>query len=198
MGAHAFGQPVLRHEDTRLLRGAGKFLADLVPHDAARAVMLRSPHAHAVIQGIDAAEAWAAPGVLAVLTGADWAADGLGGIPAGHDFPILPGTPNAGTYHYRPHRAALARDRVRFVGDTVAMVVATTEAAARDAAEQIVVEYEPLPCVTGTEAAVQPGAPPVWPEAAEQYLLSLAGRRRGRRRGRLRPRSADRARLAHQ
>ncbi|MGH7212967.1 MAG: xanthine dehydrogenase family protein molybdopterin-binding subunit, partial [Acetobacteraceae bacterium] len=171
MGAHAFGQPVLRREDTRLLRGAGKFLADLLPRDAARAVMLRSPHAHATISGIDAAEARAMPGVLAVLTGADWAADGLGGLPAGHDFPTLPGMPNGGAYHYRPHRPALARDRVRFVGDTVAMVVAETEAAARDAAEQIVVDYEPLPSVTDTEAAVRPGAPPVWPEASENVCF---------------------------
>ena len=86
MGAHAFGQPVLRLEDTRLLRGAGKFLADLVPHDAARAVMLRSPHAHAIIRDVDAAEARAMPGVLAVLNRAEWAADGLGGIPAGARF----------------------------------------------------------------------------------------------------------------
>ncbi len=171
MGAHAFGQPVLRREDTRLLRGAGKFLADLLPPDAVRAVMLRSPHAHATISGIDATEARAMPGVLAVLTGADWAADQLGGIPAGHDFPTLPGTPNGGAYHHRPHRPPLARDRVRFVGDTVAMVVAATEAAARDAAEHIAVDYEPLPCVTDTEAAVRPGAPPVWPEAPDNICF---------------------------
>ncbi len=171
MGAHAFGQPVLRREDTRLLRGTGRFLADLVPGDAARAVMLRSPHAHATIGRIDAAAARAMPGVLAVLTGEDWAADGLGAIPAGHDFPTLPRTPNRGAYQHRPQRPALARDRVRFVGDTVAMVVAETETLARDAAECVAIDYEPLPCVTDTEAAVRPGAPAIWAEAADNVCF---------------------------
>ncbi|HEX4262212.1 MAG TPA: xanthine dehydrogenase family protein molybdopterin-binding subunit [Acetobacteraceae bacterium] len=171
MGAHAFGQPALRREDTRLLRGTGRFLADLVPGDAARAVMLRSPHAHAAICGVDAAAARAMPGVLAVLTGEDWAADGLGAIPAGHDFPTLPRTPNRGTYRHRPHRPALARGRVRFAGETVAMIVAETEALARDAAEGIAIDYEPLPCVTDTEAAVRLGAPAIWAEAADNVCF---------------------------
>ena len=165
MGANALGQGLTRREDSRLLTGRGRFTADLVPPGAARAVMLRSPHAHATIVSIDADAARAMPGVLAVLTGADYREAGLGGIPSGSDLMKLPGTPAGQDFDHRPAHPALALNRVRFVGDSVAVVVAETEAEARDAMEAIVVDYAPLDAVTGTAAAAAPDAPLVWPDA---------------------------------
>ena len=165
MGTNAFGQPMLRKEDTSLLTGRGRFTQDMITPAMARAVMIRSPHAHARILGMDTAAARAMPGVLAVLTGAEYAADGLGGIPSGSDLIRLPGTPAGDAFRFRPAHPALVGDRARFVGDTVAMVVAETDAQARDAAELVVVEYEILPAVPGTAAAAAPGAPLVWDEA---------------------------------
>ncbi len=165
MGANAFGQPLLRKEDRKLLLGDGRFTADLVRPGMAHAVMLRSPHPHARILSIDADAARAGPGVLAVLTGEDYAADGLGGIPAGGDLIRLPGTPSDQGFEYCPSHPALSRDRVRFVGDSVAMVVAETEQQARDAVELVQVSYEPMPAVTGTAEAAEAGAPLVWDAA---------------------------------
>jgi carbon-monoxide dehydrogenase large subunit len=162
---HAFGQPIRRKEDARLLLGQGRFTADIVPPGAARALILRSPHAHAEILAIDSAAAAAMPGVLAILTGADHAADGLGGITAGSALIRLPGTPADQDFLHRPEHPALAHHRVRHVGEAVAIIVAETEAQARDAAEAVMVEYAPLPSVTDTAAAVQPGAPLVWDAA---------------------------------
>ncbi len=166
MGTNAFGQPLRRKEDANLLLGQGRFTQDLITPDMARAVMVRSPHANARIVAIDVAAAKAAPGVLAVLTGADYQADGLGGIPSGSDLARFVGTPDSAGFRFRPEHPALVRDQVRFVGDSVAMVVAESEAQARDAAELVMVEYEPLPAVTGTAAAAEAGAPLVWDEAA--------------------------------
>ncbi len=165
MGANAFGQSVTRREDQRLLTGHGQFTADLVPAGAARAVMLRSPHAHAIIRGIDVGRALAMPGVLAILTGADIAAMGLGGIPQRTDLIRLPGTPLDQGYLCRPEFPLLATERVRFVGDSVAMVVAETEEQATDALEQIVVDYKTLDSVTDTASAAAPGAVRIWEQA---------------------------------
>ena len=165
MGANAFGQSVTRREDLRLLTGQGAFTADLIPKAAAHAVMLRSPHAHARILGIDTAAARAMPGVLAVLTGADIAAAGLGTIPAGSDLIRLPGTPADQGFLHRPPHPLLAADRVRHVGCGVAMVVADTLRAAEDAAEAILVDYEILPSVSDTGRAALPDAPQVWAQA---------------------------------
>jgi len=165
MGANAFGQSVLRREDQRLLTGTGAFTADLIPVGAARAVMLRSPHAHARIVAIDTSMAAAMPGVRAIITGADAVAEGLGGIPAGSDLLKFPGTPADQDFLFRPVHALLATDFVRFVGDSVAMVVADSEAEAQDAADAVVVDYEILPCVTDTAEAARPGAAQVWAEA---------------------------------
>ncbi len=165
MGANAFGQSVTRREDFRLLTGRGRFTADLVPPGAAHAVMVRSPYAHAVIAGIDVAAAVSMPGVLAVVTGADLRAAGLGGITAGSALVKFPGTPADQDFLYRPGHPLLVHDRVRFVGDSVAMVVAETEAQASDAAEAIVVEYDVLPCVTDTKAAAAADAAQVWAAA---------------------------------
>jgi carbon-monoxide dehydrogenase large subunit len=163
MGSNAFGQRLLRKEDTRLLTGTGRFTADLLRPGMAHAVMVRSPHAHADILAIDSSAALAVPGVLAVLTGADYAADKLGGIPAGSALIRFPGTPDGDGFAYRPPHPALASHRVRFVGDSVAMVVAETPQAARDAAELVMVDYDPLPAVTDTRSAAS--GPLVWDEA---------------------------------
>ena len=151
-----------RVEDQRLLTGLGRFTDDLAPSPALHLVMLRSPHAHAVIRGIDAATALAMPGVRAVVTGADILAAGLGTIPCvsrprgpdGQPRPIIE----------PPHRL-LALDRARFVGDAVAAVVADTLPQARDAAEAIAVDYAPLPAVAATGDALRPEATEIWPEA---------------------------------
>ena len=164
---NAFGQPLRRKEDFRLLVGAGRFTADLIRPGMAHAAMIRSPHAHAVIGAIDTAAARAMPGVLAVLTGADYGADGLGGISPGGPLIVLPGTPADQGFLYRPAHPALAQGRVRYVGETVAMVVADTPEQARDAAEAVAIDYHTLPSVTDTAAAAQPGAPLVWEAAPD-------------------------------
>jgi carbon-monoxide dehydrogenase large subunit len=171
MGKNAFGQPVLRKEDPRLLTGRGRFTADLIVPGMAIAVMIRSPHAHADIVAIDVEAARRSPGVIAVLTGKDASADGLGGIPSGGNLIRLPGTPADQGFVHRPPHHALAVDRVRFVGDSVAVVIAETEMQARDAAELVVVDYEMLPAVTDTEAAGAPGAAAVWDAAPDNVCF---------------------------
>src|SRR5712691_3325847 len=151
MRQFGIGQPVRRVEDRRFLTGRGHYLDDIARPRQAHAVMLRSPHAHAWIRAIDT-KAAAGPGVLAVLTGADLARDGIGTIPC------MSGVTNRDkSAMATPPRPAIARDRVRHVGDTVAMVVAETVAAARDAAERIAVDYEPLPSVVDTGQALALG-----------------------------------------
>jgi carbon-monoxide dehydrogenase large subunit len=152
-----FGQPVLRKEDRRLLTGAGRFADDLQPAGAAHAVVLRSPHAHATIRGIDVAAASGVPGVLGIFTGADLAADGIGDLPC--EAPIAN---RNGRMMWQPPRPALARERVRHVGDPVALVVADSLAAARDAADLVAVDYAELASVTETAAALAADAPRVW------------------------------------
>jgi len=153
------GQPVTRQEDVRLVRGRGHFQDDRVLPGQSYAVFLRSPYAHAVICSIDVAAASAAPGVLAVYTGADYAADGLGMPKATQPRKRADGSPM-----FAPQRPALVADRVRYVGDPVAMVIAETLNQARDACELIEVDFEELPAVTSTAAAVDPAAPRVWDE----------------------------------
>ncbi len=169
MTGNALGQPLRRKEDRRLLLGAGSYTADLALPGQAHAVILRSPHAHARIEAIDASAARAMPGVLAVLTGADLASDRVGAIPAATELIRYTGTaPDAG-FVFRPDHPALARDRARFVGDPVAMVVAETAATARDAAERVTIDYTVLPSVTLTDAAI--GGPPVWDQAADNVCF---------------------------
>ncbi|MBK1659575.1 xanthine dehydrogenase family protein molybdopterin-binding subunit [Paracraurococcus ruber] len=151
------GQPVRRKEDVRLLTGRGTYTDDIDRPGQAHAFVLRSPHAHARIVSMDTAAAQAAPGVLAVLTGHDAAADGIG------HFPVMVDVPGkGGTKLFPTPRPILQTERVRFVGDPVALVVAETRAQAQDAAELIEVEYETLPSVTDTAAALDPGAPVIW------------------------------------
>lgn len=155
------GRSVRRTEDRRFLTGTGHYLDDDRLPGEARAVVLRSPHAHAVIRSIDVREAKAMPGVVAVLTGEDVLADGLAPLPCWIRIPLKKGTSQA-----FPDRPALAVGRVRFVGDPIAMIVAETLEAARDAAERIAVDYDPLPAVVDLAAAVAPGAPLVHDDAA--------------------------------
>ena len=160
MKQFGIGQPVRRVEDRRFITGHGAYVDDISRPREAYAFMLRSPHAHARVAGIDAGSALAAPGVLAVFTGEDLARDGIG------DIPCVSAVSNRdGTQSVLPPHPAIARERVRHVGDTVAMVVAETAAVARDAAELIAVDYEPLPAVVDTARALDPGQPQVWDEA---------------------------------
>ncbi|MBO0711213.1 MAG: xanthine dehydrogenase family protein molybdopterin-binding subunit [Acetobacteraceae bacterium] len=153
------GQPARRIEDLRLLTGRGRYQDDVVLPRQTYAVFVRSPHAHARIRSIDVASATAAPGVVAVYTGADYAADGLGMPKA-----AMPRKKADGTPMFAPQRPALVADRARYVGDPVAMVIADSLAQAKDAAELVEVDYEPLPAVTSVDEAARAGAPRVWDE----------------------------------
>jgi aerobic carbon-monoxide dehydrogenase large subunit len=159
MKQFGIGQPIRRIEDRRFLTGYGRYLDDVSRPREAHAAILRSPHAHARIRALNIAAAAASPGVLAVLTGADLAKDGLGTIPCATGLTNRDGSPIA-----MPPRPALVRDRVRHVGDAVALVIAETAALARDAADEIAVDYEPLPAITDTAHALDPGQPAVWDE----------------------------------
>jgi carbon-monoxide dehydrogenase large subunit len=162
MGEFGIGQPVARLEDPRLLRGQGRFVNDFNVPGQAHAYVLRSPHAHARIRSIDTAAAASAPGVLAVYTGDDLARDGLGTTTMSLKRQRPDGSPM-----FAPPHPGLVRARVRYVGDPVALVVAESAALAKDAAELVVVDYEPLPAVTDTASAARPGAPAVWDECPD-------------------------------
>jgi carbon-monoxide dehydrogenase large subunit len=154
------GAAVRRKEDARFLTGRGRYVADLALPGALWMVILRSPHAHARITRIDTAAAAAAPGVAAVLTGADMASDGVGPM-----LPLWIVTGKDGTKMALPPRWALARGTVRHVGEPVAVVIAETQAQAADAAELIAIDYDELPAVIGATAALAPGAAPLHAEA---------------------------------
>ncbi|MBV9861508.1 MAG: xanthine dehydrogenase family protein molybdopterin-binding subunit [Alphaproteobacteria bacterium] len=161
MGQFGIGQAVRRFEDKRLLRGEGRFQHDVNQLGQTYAVVVRSPHAHARIVALDATAARAAPGVVAVLTAADLAADRLGTMAVTFQRKRPDGSP----MFARPH-PGLATDRVRYVGDPVALVVAETLAEAKDAAELVAIEYEPLPSVTDTAQAAD-GKHAVWQECPD-------------------------------
>ena len=148
------GQPVRRHEDLRLITGQGRYTDDVVLPQMTYAFVLRSPVAHANIKRLDVSPARRMPGVLFVGTGDDIRADGLGDVPCTVPLVSRDGRPR----HDTP-RPALAQGKVRHVGQPVALVVAETLTAARDAAEAIEVEYEQLPAVTDARDAIRPGAP---------------------------------------
>ncbi|PYN91537.1 MAG: carbon monoxide dehydrogenase [Candidatus Rokuibacteriota bacterium] len=159
MTTFGIGASVKRREDQRLLTGEGRFADDFNGPGQAHAAFVRSPHAHADVLAIDAAPAKAVAGVLAVFTGHDLAADGVGGIPTliaerGGNIRSRDGSPFA-----EPTWLALATDRVRHVGEPIAMVVATTPAQARDGAEAVVVRYAARPAVVDAVAALGDGAP---------------------------------------
>jgi carbon-monoxide dehydrogenase large subunit len=150
------GASVRRKEDLRFLSGRGQYTDDINRPGQTHAYMLRSPHAHAAIRSIDLAAAKAMPGVLAIFTGADLAAENIGGIPCGWQIHNKDGSPMA-----EPMHPALAIGKVRHVGDQVAVVIAETRAQARDAAEAIVVDYDVLPAAATMEQAVAAGAPQI-------------------------------------
>src|SRR5262245_42473772 len=147
------GQPVRRHEDLRLITGQGRYTDDITLPRMTYAYVLRSPVAHARIKQIDAAAARRMGGVLMVATGEDARADGLGEVPCTVPLVSRDGKPR----HDTP-RPVLALDKVRHVGQPVALIVAETLAAARDAAEAIEIDYEQLPAVTEAGDAIAPGA----------------------------------------
>src|SRR6266571_227932 len=149
MSSRVFGSGIRRREDPRLITGSATYTDDLTLPGMVHAVMLRSPHAHARIVGIDTREAKAAPGVVAVYTGAD--IDSLGPAPCAW---LLPNA-NLKIAAY----ACVAKDVVRYVGDIVAVVVAETPYQAYDAVELVNVEYEPLACAIDPQKAMQAGAP---------------------------------------
>ena len=173
------GQPVTRKEDWRLLTGRGRFSDDVNLPGQAYAVFVRSPHAHAHIRAIDTVAARAMPGVLAVLVGADADADGLKAIP---HTPLATRPPadialinRDGSEHgYAPH-PVFAADRVRHVGALVAMVVADTVAAARDAAERVDVDYQPLTPVIATAAAAEADAARLYDDVANVCIDADVG-----------------------
>jgi len=158
MAKFGIGQAMTRREDLRLLTGKGQYIDDFSLPNEVHIAFVRSPHAHARIVSIDASAAKASPGVIAVLTGADLAADGVG------EFPMGPGARADGKPMTAPPYYALAVDAARFVGQAVAAVVAQTRRQAEDAVERVAVEYEELPAVTGIEAALAPGAPQLAPD----------------------------------
>ena len=163
----AIGKPVLRKEDARLLTGKGQFTDDANAPGQVHSVMVRSPHSHARILDIDTAAAMAMPGTLAVYSGIDCAADGLGAIPHSplpktqHDLKL---TGPGGSHVFIGPHMALPADKARHVGEAVAMVIAETKSQALDAAELVRVDYEPLPHNSDALAAAQSAQPSVWDE----------------------------------
>ena len=179
------GKPVRRKEDVRLLTGRGRYTVDIDIPEQAHAVMLRSPHAHARLMRIDAAPARARPGVLAIYTGADVLAagmkragtdqEGFGPRHVQMNFPDVVLWNRDGSDIYPSPLLPLATERVRYVGHGVALVIAETLERARDAAEAITVDYEPLPAVTYSEDAARPDAPSLWDQASNVCLDAEAG-----------------------
>jgi carbon-monoxide dehydrogenase large subunit len=164
---YGIGQPVRRKEDARLLTGRGTYTADMNLPGQAHLAILRSPHAHARIVALDTAAAAAAPGVLAVLTGHDAAADGIGLFPLMVEVPAMPGTPPL----YAPPRSILQTEFVRFVGDPVVAIVAETRAQAIEALELVAIDYDPLPAITDTARALDADAALVWPERGSNLCV---------------------------
>ncbi len=160
------GQPVPRSEDPKLLRGEGRYTDDINLAGQAYAVMVRSRHAHAILRGIDLEPARAMPGVLGIYTQADLEAGGFGPLKCPVAFPNRDGSPMR-----TPPRPALAKDKVRFVGEAVAVVVAETAAQARDAAEAVMLDVEELPAVTSPAAALAAGAPQLHDAAPGNLVL---------------------------
>ena len=170
----AIGQPLRRKEDQRLLTGKGRFSDDFILPGQAYAAIVRSPHPHARIGLIDTCRAQAMPGVLGVFTGEDCVADGLAPIPHSpvpstrYDMKLT--GPGDGPIFIGP-QMLLPSDKVRHVGEAVALVAAETAAQAQDATEAITVEYEELPWIAQLQDALMPGAPAVWDEAPDNVLV---------------------------
>jgi aerobic carbon-monoxide dehydrogenase large subunit len=163
---YGVGQPVRRKEDDRLVRGKGKYTDDFTLPNQAYAWMVRSSHAHGIIRGIETSAAKAMPGVLGVWTGADLASANYNPFTCGLPLKSRDGSPLLQT-----NRQALPTDKVRFVGDPIAFVVAETLAQAKDAAEAVEVDIDPLPAVTDAAEAVKPGAPQLYDHIPNNVAL---------------------------
>jgi carbon-monoxide dehydrogenase large subunit len=160
MTENGIGAAVKRKEDHRFITGAGNYTDDINRPRQLYAHIIRSPHAHANIKSINSSAAQSIAGVVAVLTGADMAADSVGGLPCGWGITSKDGTPMA-----EPAHPPLVADTVRHVGDQVAVVIAESRAIAKDASEQVEIDYEELPSVSSIESAYADGATQVWDEA---------------------------------
>jgi carbon-monoxide dehydrogenase large subunit len=167
MGEFAIGQGVPRFEDPRLVRGGGHYTDDVKLPGMAYAVVLRSPHGHARIKSLDVSAAKSAPGVLAVITGADWKAAGFGDLPSHGGLKRRDGSPM-----FKPRYPVIAETRVRFIGDPVAFIVAETPSQALDALELVQAEYQELPAVTTIEDAIKPGAARVYDECPDNIAFT--------------------------
>ncbi len=163
------GQPVKRLEDQRLVTGKGHFIDDKPEDGALWLYVLRSPHAHAQIASIDTAAAREIPGVEAIFTGADLVADDVGTIPTLAIFKRPDGSPMT-----VPPRRLLAHETVRFAGEAVAAIVATSRTIAQEAAEAVQVDYHVLPAVADPVEAIKPGAPLVWREAPDNIVAAMS------------------------
>ena len=166
MQKFGIGQAATRYEDDRLLSGEGRYVEDVHVEDQCYAAFVRSPHAHAKITSIDTADASSLPGVLAIYTVADLKAEGIGDIPC-----MAPASNKDGSNCIMPPRPALAEDRVRYVGDAVAVVIAESRLQALDAVEAIWVNYDLLPAVVETNQAMADNANLVWGEAAKNQCF---------------------------
>ncbi len=155
-----------RHEDERLLSGQGDFTADLRLENVCHAVFVRSAEAHARIERIETEGAAALPGVIAIFTAKDLARDGIPGLPSRVSLERPDGSPAPST-----PRPLLSGELVRHVGEPVAMIVASSEAAAAEAAELIEIDFAAQPAVTDCRAALAPSAPPVWPDAPDNIAF---------------------------
>src|SRR5262245_48624595 len=171
MGEFGIRQPVPREEDPYLLRGHGRYVDDVSAAGQLRAFVLRSPHAHARIRSIHAEAARSLPGVHLVLVGDDAAVAALG-----LQRPKTPRKRRDGSPAFTGPQPVLAREFVRYIGDPVAFIVADTLHQAKDAAEAIDVDYEPLPAVVRSDEAVAAGAPAIWPQCPDnQAFVHEAG-----------------------
>jgi carbon-monoxide dehydrogenase large subunit len=166
MTKFGLAQSVRRVEDPRLLKGNGSYTDDIALPGTVHAVVLRSPHAAARILSIDTAEAATLPGVIAVYTSADLAADGIGGLPCAVSLKN-----RDGSQQFSPPHPVLADGTVRHVGDPVALIVAETVKAARDAAEAVMVDYDILPSITDLGTALDDGVPQVWDGAGNNRVF---------------------------
>src|SRR5690242_8004583 len=155
------GAPVRRLEDYRFLTGQGTYTDDINRPGQLYAYILRSPHANARINSVNTSAAAAAPGIVAIFTGKDMAADNIGGLPCGWLVNSKDGAPMK-----EPPHPVLAVDRVRHVGDPVAVVIGDSLGQARDAAESIAIDYAVEPAVVDVVDALKPGAPQVWGDDA--------------------------------
>jgi carbon-monoxide dehydrogenase large subunit len=161
----ALGQPLLRREDQRFLSGRGRYADNTAPRDALAVLFVRSPHAHARLRRIDKAAALSLPGVAAIYTADDLVADKVGHLPAISEI-----KDEAGNRHREPQHLPMPPGKVRHVGDIVAMIAAQTLDEARDAAEALEVEYEPLPAVVTVAQALAPGAPLVHDDVPDNLM----------------------------